>query len=99
MNLEEIRQMVQIVAESEIADLEITRWGKKVKISKYPKPAQPATPLNDGPMNLKEAAYPTVTLPVAAAPAAVHQAVPVPPVREASPPPVEAKNWIEIKSP
>ena len=99
MNLEEIRQLVQIVAESEIADLEITRWGNKVRISKYPRQVQPATPVHGGSMNLKESGYPPVTVAVPAAPAALTQAVPAPPAREVSVPPVETRNWIEIKSP
>jgi len=35
MNVDEIKQLVKIVEESQIADLEVTRWGSKVKISKY----------------------------------------------------------------
>jgi acetyl-CoA carboxylase biotin carboxyl carrier protein len=36
MKEEEIRRLVKIVEESSIADLEVSRWGRKVKISKYP---------------------------------------------------------------
>ena len=96
MNLEEIRQLVQIVAESEIADLEITRWGNKVRISKYPRQMQPAAQVHGGSMNFKEPGYPPMT---ASVPAALNQAVPAPPAREVSPPPVETRNWTEIKSP
>ncbi|MGH7496075.1 MAG: acetyl-CoA carboxylase biotin carboxyl carrier protein [bacterium] len=99
MNLEEIRQLVQIVAESEIADLEITRWGNKVRISKYPRQVQPAAPVPGGAMHLKDPAHPAMTVSVPAASAAVNQSVPTPPAREVSPPPVESKNWSEIKSP
>lgn len=103
MNVEEIRQLVKIVAESEIADLEITRWGRKVKISKYPSHAQVAAPLNGGPIYLKEPAYPyptmTVSAPATPAPAAASPAVSALPVKESSPPPVAQTNWIDIKSP
>ncbi|RMD94340.1 MAG: acetyl-CoA carboxylase biotin carboxyl carrier protein [Calditrichaeota bacterium] len=37
MKEELIRRLVKIVEEANIAELEITRWGQKVKISKYPK--------------------------------------------------------------
>ena len=34
MNVDEIKQLIQIVEKSDIAELEVTKWGKKVKISK-----------------------------------------------------------------
>ena len=36
MKIESIRRLVKIVEESDIAELEVSRWGRKVKISKYP---------------------------------------------------------------
>jgi len=35
MNISEIKKLVKIVEESKIADLEVSRWGQKVRISKY----------------------------------------------------------------
>ena len=43
MKEELIRRLVKIVEESNIAELEISRWGKKVKISKYPQNSGPGT--------------------------------------------------------
>jgi len=36
MRVESIRRLVKIVEESDIAELEVSRWGRRVKISKYP---------------------------------------------------------------
>jgi len=100
MNVEEIRQLVKIVAESDIADLEITQWGHKVKISKYPGPAMPATPSNGVPVYFKEQAYSTtvIPLPAPATTAPVLTSVLAAPL-EPAPPPAEKKNLIDIKSP
>ncbi len=84
MNEEEIRRLVKIVEESGIADLEVSRWGRKVKISKYPSNSHLAPPF---PMT--QVQIPTVAMP-AAAPASE------PPKTAAEAP---AKNFIEIKSP
>lgn len=35
MKVSEIRELVKIVEESEVADLEFSKWGQKVRISKY----------------------------------------------------------------
>ena len=99
MNVEEIRQLVKIVAESEIADLEITRWGKKVKISKYPSPALPGAPLNGGSLYFKEPAYPTTVVPAPVPAAAPAPAPAAPAAKEPAPPPAEKKNLLDIKSP
>lgn len=98
MNVEEIRQLVKIVAENEIADLEITRWGQKVKISKYPGAGSWATPPNGGAVYLKESAYAAAPLAVPAAAAPAPASLPAPPAPEPSPP-AEKKNFVEIKSP
>ncbi len=42
MKEEFIRRLVKIVEESDIAELEISRWGRKLKISKYPSNHAPA---------------------------------------------------------
>ncbi|MFQ5630336.1 MAG: acetyl-CoA carboxylase biotin carboxyl carrier protein [bacterium] len=36
MNSDDIQQLVKIVEKSDIAELEVSSWGRKVKISKYP---------------------------------------------------------------
>ncbi len=36
MNSEEIRRLVKIVEDANIAELEVSKWGRKVKISKVP---------------------------------------------------------------
>lgn len=38
MNAEEIQRLVKIVEESDIAELEFSRWGRKIRISKYGAP-------------------------------------------------------------
>lgn len=87
MNEDEIRRLVKIVEESGIAGLEVSRWGRKVKISKYPGQA-PSAPMPHvqipAPM---PAPAPVTQLPPAAAPAA------------AAPTPAASKNLVEIKSP
>ncbi len=50
MRLEELRDLIRLVEESEIEELEISKWGKKVKISKKsvreaPLPAAAALPI------------------------------------------------------
>jgi len=83
MNEDEIRRLVKIVEESGIADLEVSRWGRKVKISKYPSNSHLASPF---PMTHAQ-------IPAAAMPA---PAVPPKAAAETSAP---AKNLVEIKSP
>jgi len=87
MNEEEIRRLVKIVEESGIADLEVSCWGRKVKISKYPGHAHPA-------------AMTHVQIPAPPLPAPVAQSAPAaaPPALSA-PMPASAKNLVEIKSP
>ncbi len=36
MKESEIRKLIKLVEESDISELEVSRWGKKVKICKYP---------------------------------------------------------------
>lgn len=85
MNEDEIRRLVKIVEESGIAGLEVSRWGRKVKISKYPGQAPPA-PMPQVQIPAPMPA-PVTPLPPAAAPAA------------AAPTPAASKNLVEIKSP
>ncbi len=88
MKEEEIRRLVKIVEESSIADLEVSRWGRKVKISKYPG-------------NSHQAPYPLTHMQIPAAPASV-PAPAVSPAPAAEPPQpavAPAKNLTEIKSP
>jgi acetyl-CoA carboxylase biotin carboxyl carrier protein len=88
MNEDEIRRLVKIVEESNIADLEVSRWGRKVKISKYPVNSHAPFPLTHvqipAPPMFEPAAPPAPTTappqPLAAAPA-------------------PAKNLVDIKSP
>jgi acetyl-CoA carboxylase biotin carboxyl carrier protein len=84
MNEEEIRRLVKIVEESGIADLEVSRWGRKVKISKYPSNSHLAPPF---PMT-------QVQIPPAVMPAPAGE-----PAKAAAETPAPAKNLIEIKSP
>jgi acetyl-CoA carboxylase biotin carboxyl carrier protein len=91
MNEDEIRRLVKIVEESGIADLEVSRWGRKVKISKYPGNSHHALPTH-------------VQIPTP--PPFAHVVAPAPPsVPAASSPqtaavtPAPAKNLIDIKSP
>jgi acetyl-CoA carboxylase biotin carboxyl carrier protein len=85
MNEEEIRRLVKIVEESGIADLEVSRWGRKVKISKYPNSHHAAFPMTH------------VQLPASPAPA---PAPPVPTAEFSKPAAATpAHNLVDIKSP
>ncbi len=87
MNEDEIRRLVKIVEESGIADLEVSRWGRKVKISKYPSQAH-AAPMTH------------VQIPAPPMPAPMAQPAPMTtPTAVAAPTPAPALNVIEIKSP
>lgn len=105
MNVEEIRQLVKIVAESEIADLEVSRWGRKVKITKYAASAPANTGQMNVPIYMRDPIYhhtipgpppPTAPpLPLPPSPAVA----PEPKAAEPSAPAVEKSNTVEIKSP
>lgn len=90
MKEKEIRRLVKIVEESNIADLEVSRWGRRIKISKYPGNSHPAP-------------YPLMHVQVPAPPAGVSMSAPAVPVAPAAEPPVpavaSAQNLVEIKSP
>jgi acetyl-CoA carboxylase biotin carboxyl carrier protein len=93
MKEDEIRRLVKIVEESSIADLEVSRWGRKVKISKYPG-------------NSHQTPYPLTHVQIPVSPGGVPMPAPaVPPAPAAEPPkpavesPAPAKNLAEIKSP
>ncbi len=104
MNVEEIRQLVKIVAESDVADLEVTRWGRKVKITKYAASAPANANSMSAPFYMREPIY-YHTHPGPPPPAAPPLPAPPPPApaapaaSEAAPPVVEKSNTIEIKSP
>jgi acetyl-CoA carboxylase biotin carboxyl carrier protein len=91
MKEEEIRRLVKIVEESSIADLEVSRWGRKVKISKYPGNSHPSP-------------YPPAHVQIPAAPAGVPMPSPAAALAPAAEPPkpaveAPARNLVEIKSP
>jgi len=89
MNENEIRRLVKIVEESGIADLEVSRWGRKVKISKYPGNSHPAL--------LTHVQIPAPVLP---APVPVAQTAPAgPPPLPANGTTAPSKNLVDIKSP
>lgn len=84
MNEEQIRRLVKIVEEANIAELEISRWGKKVKISKY----------HDSPTNTQHTTmhYVPQAAPVVATP-------PPSPVESEPVKPAAKAAGVEIKSP
>jgi acetyl-CoA carboxylase biotin carboxyl carrier protein len=85
MKEDEIRRLVKIVEESNIADLEISRWGRKVKISKYPSNSHSA---------------PVYQTPPASIPAPFSQPASLAePPKAAADTSAPAKNLVEIKSP
>lgn len=86
MKEEEIRRLIKIVEESNIADLEVSRWGRKVKISKYPG-------------NSHQAMYPPTPVQIPAAPAGAPAIPPAPAAEPPQPAAAPAKNLVEIKSP
>ncbi|MDZ7288675.1 MAG: acetyl-CoA carboxylase biotin carboxyl carrier protein [candidate division KSB1 bacterium] len=89
MKEEEIRRLVKIVEESNIADLEVSRWGRKVKISKYPSNSHPLTHI--------QIPAPPVGVPASAP--FPHPMPVVEPPKPAAETPAPAKNLVEIKSP
>jgi acetyl-CoA carboxylase biotin carboxyl carrier protein len=78
--------LVKIVEESSIADLEVSRWGRKVKISKYPG-------------NSHQLPYPLTHVQIPASPAAVPVVPPAAAVEPPKPAVASATNLVEIKSP
>ena len=107
MNEKEIQRLIQLVENSSIGELEVSRWGKKVRISKFPTATYPAVqPPAVQPPPPQPAANLHVTVP---ATPEVTQSQPLPqpqpivakPAPAAPAPPVEQKTsgLIEIKSP
>jgi len=97
MNEEEIRKLVKIVEESNIAELEVSRWGRKVRIIKE----HPHTNNNSGGAShsilvtsAPEAVVPAPEPPKAVAPPEEPEAPPAAPAA-----PAEQANIIEIRSP
>lgn len=97
MNVDEIKQLVKIVEESDIADLEVTRWGRKVKITKH----SPSNSSSQGaPLYMREPIYQhTVPLPPPPAPMMSSAPISAAPAAEAAPAAAEKQNYTEIKSP
>ncbi len=95
MNVDEIRQLVKIVEDSDIADLEVTRWGRKVKITKYPSGSPSSSNHLGAPVYMREPIY-QHTIPAPPPPLAP---LPAAPVQEAPAPVIEKPNYVEIKSP
>ncbi len=103
MNVDEIRQLVKIVEESDIADLEVTRWGRKVKITKYAANSSANSNQASAPVYMREPFY-HYALPGPPPPAAPPLPMPAsapaaPAAKEAAPPVAEKPNTVEIKSP
>ncbi len=91
MKEDEIRRLVKIVEESNIGELEISRWGRTIKISKFPQNSKAYA-------NSNAHASPTYTIP-AAPPVAVAPSVPVEPQPVETPPKAADKKIVEIKAP
>ena len=93
MNEKTIKRLIRLVEESEVDQLEVTSWGRKVKITRR----LPGS--NNG--HSEGPALMVSSQPVAA-PVATQPAPPVsaPPVAEVQPPASDAdKKYVEIKSP
>ncbi len=89
-----IRRLVKIVEEANIAELEISRWGKKLRISKYPS--------NSGLTGNTNSMHYVLPTPPAQAPSAPPAAQPQPaaesqPKEEA--PAAKPQKGVEIRSP
>jgi len=97
MNEEEIRKLIKIVEESNIAELEVSRWGKKVRIIKG------HTHSNNNSGGATQTIL--VTSPAEAAIPAPETPKPVAAPKEEAPPaapaaaPAEEGNLVEIRSP
>lgn len=94
MNEKAIKRLIRLVEESEVDQLEVTSWGRKVKITRR-LPAN-SNGHSDSPALMVQ------PLPSAAPVAVAAPAPPVatPPVAGVQPPPTDAdKKYVEIKSP
>ncbi len=98
MKEEEIRRLVRIVEESNIAELEVSRWGRKVRIRKF---LSGAGQNGNGSVTVVQAAPPAQTQQVPSAPpvsqAEAERPQPSPKPEEAQE--VRAAELIEIRSP
>ena len=47
MRPKEIQKLIELVEKSKISELEVSRWGKKVRILKYPENNKPASGLQE----------------------------------------------------
>lgn len=95
MNENEIKKLIKIVEDSEIDQLEVSRWGKKIKITRRISGSNGHS--GDSPVFQIASPMPAVAAPLPAtqaAPAVLPSAAPVD-----SAPPSADKNYIEIKSP
>lgn len=94
MREEEIRRLVKIVEESNIANLEVTSWwGGKVKISKYPVNSYNSTMHSSSHLSMPATPTPVPSLMPAAPP--LPMAAPAQPAEK----PIIGKALEEIKSP
>ena len=93
MNHNLIRELVRIVEESNISELEVTRWGKKVRILKQSNHTLPSQPIH-----VEKNVVPVQPTVVETPP----EPTPAPPKVEPSPAPVQAEvksNKEEIRCP
>ena len=92
MKENEIKKLIKLVEDSEIDQLEVSRWGKKIKITRR---ISGSNGHSDGNTVFQMASpAPTATAPLPEAPVA-----PAPAAIVDSAPPSADKNYIEIKSP
>jgi len=94
MRPKEIKKLIELVEQSQINELEVSRWGKKVRIIKGSNPAMPAVTVASA------SAVPSpAPLPVVSEPAPVSTAPVAPPALATAPPEPSSDNIIEVKSP
>lgn len=95
MNEKEIKKLIKIVEDSEIDQLEVSRWGKKIKITRRISGSNGHS--EGSPVFQMAAPMPVAAIPPSAASAAPATSAPTATVDSA--PPSADKNYIEIKSP
>lgn len=94
MRPKEIKKLIELVEQSQINELEVSRWGKKVRIRKGSNPSTPATMVippssPSAPMPLPQAQEPVPLPGTPSAPVAVAAPTPEP----------STDNIVEVKSP
>ena len=93
MRPKEIQKLIDIVEKSTIYELEVSRFGKKVRISKQPGNATVSSPNNVATVS------PSPLAPSNAQPPVISEEALTKQQESASPVPAETSNIIEIKSP